>query len=94
MNTVINSTFITVIYLALLGVGIVYAILILIGSELHGLHIPGLDLHLGGHDINLGHDINIGPADGGGASTILRSRCHRSRRSRSPVLSPLSAPLA
>jgi membrane protein implicated in regulation of membrane protease activity len=66
MNTVISSTFITVIYLALLGVGILYAILILIGSELHGLHIPGLDIHLGGHDINLGHDINIGPADGGG----------------------------
>jgi hypothetical protein len=66
MDTFLNSTFITVIYLALLGVGILYAILILIGSELHGLHIPGLDIHIGGHDFNLGHDINISPADTGG----------------------------
>ncbi len=57
-----------VIYLSLLGVGIIYAILILIGSELHGLHlphlphIPGLDLHVDGHDVNIGHAPEIGHA--------------------------------
>ena len=48
--------------------GIIYAILILIGSELHGLHlphlphIPGLDLHVDGHDVNIGHAPDIGHA--------------------------------
>jgi hypothetical protein len=58
----------TIIYLSLLGVGIIYAILILIGSELHGLHlphlphVPGLDLHVDGHDVNIGHAPDIGHA--------------------------------
>jgi len=58
----------TIIYLSLLGVGIIYAVLILIGSELHGLHlphlphIPGMDLHVDGHDVNIGHAPDIGHA--------------------------------
>jgi hypothetical protein len=66
-NMSITSTE-TIIYLSLLGVGIIYAVLILIGSELHGLHlphlphVPGLDLHVDGHDVNIGHAPEIGHA--------------------------------
>jgi len=54
---------ITIIYLALLGVGIIYAIIILIGGGLHGLHIPGFDIHVDGHDFGLGHNIEISHPD-------------------------------
>ena len=73
----VNSTGITIIYLSLLGVGIIYAIIILVGSELQSfhlpslhmpnVHIPGFDFHVDGHAIGTGaHDINLGqPADAG-----------------------------
>jgi hypothetical protein len=64
MDLFTTSPGITVIYLSLLGIGIIYAILILIGNEIGGLHIPGMhipgvDLHLGGHDIDIGQ-IDVG----------------------------------
>ncbi len=55
----LNSPAITLIYLAFLVIGVIYAIFVLIGAELGNLHFPGLDLHLGGHDINVGHDISL-----------------------------------
>jgi membrane protein implicated in regulation of membrane protease activity len=66
----------TIIYLALLGVGILYAVIILIGAELQSfhlpdlhmpnVHIPGFDFHVDGHDIGTGaHDINLGHVDAG-----------------------------
>ena len=65
-----NSVGITIIYVALLGVGIIYAVLILVGTELHGFHIPGVhipgfDLHVDGHSIGVGHEINVGTSDPG-----------------------------
>jgi len=60
-----GSVGITLIYLALLGVGVIYAVLILVGGALHDIHIPGIDLHLdlGGHDVDLGgHDLGGGHA--------------------------------
>ena len=36
--------------------------MILIGAELGNLHIPGIDLHIGGHDIGLGHVLTTGGA--------------------------------
>lgn len=65
-----NSPGITIIYVALLGIGFIYGILILIGTGLHGfhipgLHIPGLDLHVDGHTIGVGHEVGTGTADPG-----------------------------
>jgi len=56
---ILNSVGISIIYICLLGVGIIYAVLILIGTELHGIHIPGLhipgfDMHVDGHTIDIG----------------------------------------
>ncbi len=65
MEAFSGSLGITLIYLALLGVGVIYAILILVGGALHDIHIPGLDLHMdiGGHDVNIGgHDLGSGHA--------------------------------
>jgi len=60
-----GSSSITIIYMALLGIGIIYAVLILIGGGLHGLHIPGFDIHLDGHDFGVGHDVDISHAEVG-----------------------------
>ncbi len=56
MASILNTLGLTIIYLSLLGVGIVYAIVILIGGAAHSfhlpdVHLPGLDLHVGMHDI-------------------------------------------
>jgi hypothetical protein len=56
MDAFLNTLGLTVIYLALLGVGVIYAIVILLGGAAHsfhlpGFHLPGVDLHVGGHDI-------------------------------------------
>jgi hypothetical protein len=56
MNTVANSQGIDIIYSTLLGIGVIYAIFILIGAGLHDIHIPhipGLDFHVGAHDIHV-----------------------------------------
>jgi hypothetical protein len=59
----------TILYGTFLGIGIIYAILIMVGAGLHdihipGFHIPGLDFHVDGHDVGVGHvDTGTG-ADG------------------------------
>ncbi|MBI3177713.1 MAG: hypothetical protein HYZ35_06965 [Chloroflexi bacterium] len=55
----------TIIFEALLGIGVIYAIIILIGgglSELHLPHLSDVDLHLGQHDIHVGGDTDVGGA--------------------------------
>jgi hypothetical protein len=47
MDAILSTSSLTIVYAALLGVGILYAIIILIGGGLQDLHLPGLDL--GGH---------------------------------------------
>jgi hypothetical protein len=56
MDAILNTVGLTIIYLALLGVGVMYAVVILLGGAAHsvhlpGFHLPGIDLHIGGHDI-------------------------------------------
>lgn len=58
MNASPGSLGLTVLYLALLGVGILYAIIILIAGSLHDIHLPWADLHLGG--------VETGPIELGG----------------------------
>lgn len=70
MTTLANSLGITILYGTFLGIGIIYAVLILIGAGLHdihlpGIHIPGFDMHVDGHDIGVGHDVNVGHVDTG-----------------------------
>jgi hypothetical protein len=60
----------TILYGTFLGIGIIYALLILVGAGMHdihlpGLHIPGFDLHVDGHDFGVGHDVNVGHVDTG-----------------------------
>lgn len=59
MDAFLNSLGLTLLYLALLGIGIIYAVIILIGGALHDIHIPGLDLHVGGHEIGPVH-VDVG----------------------------------
>ncbi len=56
----LTSPGLTILYLTFLGIGIIYAVIVLIGAELGNLHIPGFDFHVGGHDIGLGHDLSAG----------------------------------
>jgi hypothetical protein len=46
----LNSLGISLLYLALLGIGLIYAVIILIAGAVHDLHIPGFEVHVGGHD--------------------------------------------
>jgi hypothetical protein len=60
----------TILYGTFLGIGIIYAVLILLGAGLHdihlpGIHIPGFDLHVDGHDVGVGHGVNVGHVDAG-----------------------------
>ena len=59
MDAFLNSLGLTLLYLALLGIGIIYAVIILIGGALHDVHIPGLDLHVGAHEIGPVH-VDVG----------------------------------
>ncbi len=66
MTAFFNSLGINLLYLILLTFGLIYAVIILITGGLHDvhlphLHIPGFDLHVGGHVIG---PVNI---DTGGA---------------------------
>jgi membrane protein implicated in regulation of membrane protease activity len=63
MDSLLNSLGLTLLYLALLGIGVVYAIIILVGGALHDIHLPGVDLHVGGHEIGPVH-VEVG-ADAG-----------------------------
>lgn len=49
MDAILATPTLTIIYLALLGVGILYAVIILIGGGLENLNLPGLDLEAGGN---------------------------------------------
>jgi len=61
MDAFLNSLGLTLLYLALLGIGIIYAVIILIGGALHDIHLPGLDLQVGGHEIGPVHlDVDAG----------------------------------
>ncbi len=55
MDAFLNSVGLTLIYLTLVGIGIIYAIVILIGGAFHDVHLPGMDLHVGGHDFGPVH---------------------------------------
>ena len=51
MEPFLSTVGLTVIYLALLGVGVLYAVVILLGGAAHsvhlpGFHLPGVDLHV------------------------------------------------
>jgi hypothetical protein len=70
MTTLETSPGLSILYSTFLGIGIIYAVLILVGAGLHdihlpGIHIPGFDMHVDGHDVGVGHDINIGHVNTG-----------------------------
>jgi len=48
MDAFANSLGLTVIYLVLLGIGVVYAVIILIGGGLGDIDLPGADIDVGG----------------------------------------------
>jgi hypothetical protein len=71
MDAILNTVGLTIIYLALLSVGVLYAAVMLLGGAAHsfhlpGLHLPGLDLHVGTHDIPI-HLDTTHPDTGAGA---------------------------
>ena len=51
MDAFLNSLGLNLLYLALLAAGVIYAVFILIGGALGHLHLPGLDVDLGGHHV-------------------------------------------
>ncbi len=51
----LHLTGVTLLYLTFLGMGVIYAIIILIAGGIHSLHIPGFDVHVGDH--------SFGPVD-------------------------------
>jgi hypothetical protein len=60
----IHLTGVTLLYLGLVGFGLIYAVLILIAGAVHSLHIPGLDIHVGAHhfgpvDVHTAPDLNV-----------------------------------
>jgi len=71
MDAIINTVGLTIIYLALLGVGVLYGVVILLGGAAHSVHLPGfhlpsVDLHVGTHDIPI-HLDTTHPAPAGSA---------------------------
>ena len=61
MDAFLTSPGLTILYLALLGVGIIYAVIILVGGALQDIHIPGIDLQIGGHEVGPVHvDVGAG----------------------------------
>jgi hypothetical protein len=91
----LNSLGITLLYLALLGAGIIYAAFIFIGGALHDVHLPGFDLHAGGH-VDIGHDVGAGHAIDGHvvdahADTAGHGHAGVDQQSvKVPVLSPIT----
>lgn len=65
------DAFLNLLYLGLLVIGGIYAVLILIGSGLGDLHIPGIHADFGGHHLGPVH-VDIG-ADGGGPEVKIPS---------------------
>jgi len=61
----IHSLGISLLYLVLLGIGMIYALVILIVGALHDIHIPGFEVHAGSHvigpvDVNVAPDAHLG----------------------------------
>jgi len=61
----LNSLGISLLYLALLGIGFIYAVIILIAGAVHDLHIPGFEIHAGAHDfgpvdVDMVPDVHLG----------------------------------
>src|SRR5262245_31617394 len=50
----------TILYIVLLGIGVIYALFILIGAGLGEMHLPGADIHVGHTDIHVGGDAHLG----------------------------------
>jgi membrane protein implicated in regulation of membrane protease activity len=50
---------VTFFYIVLLSIGLLYAIIILVGGELSHLHIPGIDLHLDHGGLDLGGEVKL-----------------------------------
>jgi len=59
MDAFLNSLGLNLLYLALLAIGVIYAVIILIGGGLGNLHLPGLDIDVGGHEIGPVH-VDVG----------------------------------
>jgi hypothetical protein len=60
-----HSLGISLLYLVLLGIGLIYAVIILIAGAVHDLHIPGFEVHVGEHgfgpvDVNTVPDVHAG----------------------------------
>lgn len=49
----------TILFIVLLGLGVLYALFVMVGSGISGLDIPGIDLHAG-PDLGAGGDIQLG----------------------------------
>lgn len=52
-----NMNGVTLLYLALLGIGVIYAVIILIGGAIQDIHLPGIDVDVGGTHIDVGGGI-------------------------------------
>ena len=71
MNAFFNSLGLNLLYLALLAIGVIYAVLILIGTGLGDLHLPGFHIDAGGHHLGPVHvDVGI---DAGGPEVKIPS---------------------
>jgi hypothetical protein len=62
---VFHSLGISLLYLVLLGIGLIYAVIILVAGAVHDLHIPGFDVHVGEHsfgpvDVHTVPDVHAG----------------------------------
>lgn len=55
-----GHTAMTVFFIVLLGIGVIYAIFILIGAGLGEMHLPGADVQIGHTDIHIGADTHLG----------------------------------
>ena len=71
MDAFLNSLGLNLLYLALLAIGVIYAVFILIGGALGDLHLPGLDVDVGGHDVGPVH-VDVA-ADAGGPEVKIPS---------------------
>ncbi len=50
----------TILFIVLLGIGVIYALFILVGAGLGEMHLPGADVQIGHTDIHIGADAHLG----------------------------------
>src|SRR6185503_9302445 len=50
----------TIFFIILLSIGVIYALFILVGAGLGEMHLPGADIHVGHADIHVGGDAHLG----------------------------------